>query len=74
MCSVLKKDDEDGEITVQGLRLRNEKGTEFVVHEGDTFNISVDSVVEKLSEPKLLWKNRVITYKFSKPVDVYEKK
>lgn len=41
-----KKDEEDGEITVQGLRVTNKFGTEFVVKENDIFNINIDSIIK----------------------------
>lgn len=73
VCIVQSKDDEDGEIIVQGLRVSDESGTEFVVQEGDIFVTTIDYVDEKLPEPKLIYKKRVLTYKFKNAVDVYEK-
>lgn len=73
LCIVQKKDEDDGEITVQGLRVTNKFGTEFVVKENDIFNINIDSIIEILTDSKLVLKNRAVTYKFPKPVDVYEK-
>lgn len=73
VCNVLAKDDEDGEIRIQGMRLKNDEGTEFVEQEDDVSCVPLESVIAVLPEPKIIWKNRLITYKFAKPIDVFEK-
>lgn len=59
VCSVQAKDEEDGEVTVQGLRLKNEKLNEFIVeNETDVFNVPYGAILQILEYPKILFKNR----------------
>ncbi|XP_039283002.1 uncharacterized protein LOC120351095 [Nilaparvata lugens] len=74
VCSVQKKDDDDGEVTVQGLKLANDSGTEFfVADENDISYIEFESILEILSDPKIIIKNRLLLYKFPQKINVYEK-
>lgn len=72
VCIVLGKDDEDGEITVQGLQMFDKKGYEFVRKEGNECIVEFDSILEILPDPSIVWKQRLLVYKFLKPVQVYE--
>uniref|UniRef100_A0A8D8RCE7 Uncharacterized protein n=1 Tax=Cacopsylla melanoneura TaxID=428564 RepID=A0A8D8RCE7_9HEMI len=70
-CLVLSA--ENNEIQVQGLRSSNKEKTQFVIKENDTFTISQDDIAERLPQPNILWKKRVITYDFPESLDVFEK-
>uniref|UniRef100_A0A8D8QR80 Uncharacterized protein n=1 Tax=Cacopsylla melanoneura TaxID=428564 RepID=A0A8D8QR80_9HEMI len=61
------------EIVVQGLRRSNAAATEFIVKDNDVFTIPYESIKQILPEPTPIWKKRIITYKFSNTVGVYEK-
>lgn len=56
LCIVQKKDEEDGEITVQGLRVKSKNGTEYVVKGNDMFQVNMHSIIDILPYPKLIWK------------------
>lgn len=74
VCSVQNKDEDDGEVVIQGLRLKNDKGNEFVVQdEKDISSVPFSDILQVLEEPKIVLKNRLLIYKFSRPVDVFEK-
>lgn len=74
VCSVLKTDEEDGEVTVQGLKLMNKNGDEFAItDENDVSNVPFEDILQILDEPKIVERKRLILYKFSSAVDVFEK-
>lgn len=74
VCSVLKKDEDDGEVTVQGLKLMNDDGTEFSnIDESDVSNVPFENIIEILEEPKIVLRKRLLLYKFDRAVDVFEK-
>lgn len=72
VCNVLKKDDDDGEITVQGLTLISKDGTEFIDKENDVCYVPFENVIKILPEPQTKWKNRKLVHKFPIQIDVYE--
>lgn len=74
VCTVISKDEDDGEVLVQGLRLFNDEGTEFIVQDdNDVSYVSLDSIKQILPQPQIMFKNRRIFYKFPVTVDVFEK-
>lgn len=74
VCSILKKDEDDGEVTVQGLRLMNSDGNEFSnVDDKDVSNVPFEAILEVLEDPQIVLKKRKIIYKFNREINVYEK-
>lgn len=73
VCCIQRKDDDDGEVFVQGLTINNNKPDEFIIKDEKDFVVNFNDIVELLEEPKIIIKNRSIVYKFPKPVNVYEK-
>ncbi|GBP83096.1 hypothetical protein EVAR_84860_1 [Eumeta japonica] len=69
-----KIDEEDGEIRVTFLKLCDNKGQLFRYDADDVSDITMDQVVQKLSNPNIVLKGNRIFYKFDLPVDVFEKK
>uniref|UniRef100_A0A8D8T5N7 Uncharacterized protein n=1 Tax=Cacopsylla melanoneura TaxID=428564 RepID=A0A8D8T5N7_9HEMI len=80
VCSILSvqknQDQEENkfEITVQGMQNTNDEKNEFVVRENDIFNISTTDIIQILPTPNIVLKKRVITFVFTEPINVYEKK
>lgn len=73
-CIVQGKDDDDGEVFVQGLKLLNAKSNEFIVNDKDLSSVKYEDIVQNLDEPTIVLKNgRQIVYKFKKSIDVFEK-
>ncbi|GBP23582.1 hypothetical protein EVAR_80198_1 [Eumeta japonica] len=66
-----KIDEEDGEIRVTFC---DNKGQLFRYDADDVSDITMDQVVQKLSNPNIVLKGNRIFYKFDLPVDVFEKK
>lgn len=73
VCCVQRKDDDDGEVCVQGLSINNSAADEFIIKDEKDYVVNFDDILEILEDPKIIMKKRSIIYKFSKPVDVYEK-
>ncbi|KAK9876182.1 hypothetical protein WA026_011300 [Henosepilachna vigintioctopunctata] len=73
--SVIDKiDEEDGEIRVTCLKLCDNKGQLFRYNDDDMADITMDQVVQKLSNPNTVLKGNKMFYKFNSPVDVFERK
>lgn len=72
ICFLIKKDDEDGEIKVQGLRLTSGDGREFVAKDQDFF-VYIDIMLEKLDDSEVVHKNRTVAFIFQKSIVVYGK-
>lgn len=71
VACITNVDEEDGDITVQGLRQSNAESTEFVEKVNDIFSVTIFEIVGVLPTPYTLYKNRQITYKFPGSVPVY---
>lgn len=76
VCCVLRVDDDDGEIIVQGMKkekiLGANGGTQFCMKENDMSSINLEMVKAILPEPTLFHKSRKLIYEFPGFVSVEE--
>lgn len=64
----------DGEIRVTFLKLYDKTGQTFRLDQDDVADITMNQMIEKLPNPKILLKGKRVFYKFDSPVNVFEKR
>lgn len=74
LCMVDNIDDEDkSEIVVTSLKSVDSSKQVFALNEKDLCCVSIGDIIGVLPEPVISLKGERIFYKFTKPIDIYEK-
>lgn len=73
VCCIREKNDEDGDIIVQGYRRHDRASTEFIYQDNDISTISLQMVEAILPDPSIKMDGRKMVYTFPGSVAVFEK-
>lgn len=66
-------DDEDAELTVMFMKIRDDKGQMFSIDENDVSGVAYENIIEKLPNPQIVLKGKRIFYTFPISIPVFEK-
>lgn len=73
VCVVQKKDEDDGEIAIIGLKSLDETCSDFYINEMIVSYITIDNVTAILPKPDTKFVGRKMIYSFPGKVDIFEK-
>ncbi|CAH1114672.1 unnamed protein product [Psylliodes chrysocephalus] len=73
VCVVQKKDEDDGEIAIIGLKSLDETCSDFYINEMIVSYITIDNVTAILPKPVTKFVGRKMIYSFPGKVDIFEK-
>lgn len=73
MGIVNQVDDEDAELTVMFMKIRDDKGQMFSIDENDVSGVAYENIIEKLPNPQIVLKGKRIFYTFPISIPVFEK-